>query len=64
MYAVKIDNLSARLLQYILVNPISIAATVFTDNRKEYGPIAKVYDITQTDSNDGLPFKALHTMIH
>jgi hypothetical protein len=64
MYAVKIDNHSARLLQYILVNPISIAATVRSDNRKEYGPIAKVYDITQTYSNDSLPFKALHTMIH
>jgi len=31
---------------------------------KEYKPIAKAYNITQMESNNGLIFKALHTMIH
>jgi len=64
MYAMKIDDFSARSLQYIFVNHISRAAAVCTDNWKGYRPIAKVYDITQINSNNGLNFKALHTMIH
>ena len=35
-----------------------------TDKWKGYRPIAKAYDITQIESNKGLKFKALHTMIH
>jgi hypothetical protein len=64
MYAMKIDDFSAQSLQYIFVNHISREANVTTDKWRGYRPIAKAYDITQIDSNRGLNFKALHTMIH
>lgn len=64
MYAMKIDDFSAQSLQYIFVNHISREAKVITDKWRGYRPIAKVYDITQIESNKGLNFKALHTMIH
>ena len=64
MYAMKIDDFSARSLQYIFVNHISREAQVTTDKWRGYRPIAKAYDITQIESNKGLNFKALHTMIH
>ena len=37
---------------------------VTTDKWRGYRPISKAYDITQIESNRGLNFKALHTMIH
>jgi hypothetical protein len=64
MYAMKIDDFSARSLQYIFVNHISRKANVTTDRWRGYRPISKAYHITQIDSNRGLNFKALHTMIH
>jgi len=64
MYAMRIEDFSARSLQYIFVNNISRSAQVTTDKWKGYRPIAKAYDITQIESNKGLNFKALHTMIH
>jgi hypothetical protein len=64
MYAMSIDNFSAQSLQYIFVNHISREAKVTTDKWKGYRPIGKAYDITQIESNGGLNFKALHTMIH
>jgi len=64
MYAMRIDDFSARSLQYIFVNHISREAKVVTDDWKGYRPIAKAYDIKQIPSNKGLNFKALHTMIH
>ena len=64
MYAMKIDDFSAESLQYIFVNHISREAKVTTDKWRGYRPIAKAYDITQIESNNGLNFKALHTMIH
>lgn len=64
MYAMKIDDFSARSLQYIFVNHISREARVTTDKWRGYRPIAKAYDIDQIESNKGLNFKALHTMIH
>lgn len=64
MYALKIDNFSAESLQYIFVNHISRDAKVITDKWRGYRPIAKAYDIAQIESNNGLNFKALHTMIH
>ena len=60
----RIEDFSARSLQYIFVNNISREAQVTTDKWKGYGPIAKAYDITQIESNNGLNFKALHIMIH
>ena len=64
MYAMKIEDFSAQSLQYIFVNHISRKAKVTTDKWKGYRPIAKAYDITQIESNNGMNFKALHTMIH
>jgi hypothetical protein len=64
MYAMKIDDFSAQSLQYIFINHISREAKVTTDKWRGYRPIAKVYDIEQIESNNGLNFKALHTMIH
>lgn len=64
MYAMRIEDFSARSLQYIFVNHISREAKVTTDKWRGYRPIAKAYDITQIESNAGLNFKALHTMIH
>ncbi|ADV50960.1 hypothetical protein Celal_3705 [Cellulophaga algicola DSM 14237] len=64
MYAMKIDDFSAQSLQYIFVNHISRNAKITTDKWIGYSPIAKAYDITQIESNGGLNFKALHTMIH
>lgn len=64
MYAMSIDDFSAQSLQYIFVNHINREAKVTTDKWRGYKPIAKVYDITQIESNKGLNFKALHTMIH
>lgn len=64
MYAMRIDDFSARSLQYIFINNISREAKITTDKWKGYGPIAKAYDINQIESNNGANFKALHTMIH
>lgn len=64
MYAMKIDDFSAQSLQYIFINHISREAQVTTDLWRGYRPIAKAYNITQVESNRGLNFKALHTMIH
>jgi len=64
MYALNIKDFSARSLQYIFIKHIDRKAKVTTDKWKGYRPIAKAYDITQVDSEKGLNFKALHTMIH
>ncbi len=64
MYAMRIEDFSARSLQYIFVNNISREAKVTTDKWKGYRPIAKAYDISQIESANGANFKALHTMIH
>ena len=64
MYAMRIEDFSARSLQYIFVNHISRDAKITTDKWRGYRPIAKAYNITQIESNSGLNFKTLHTMIH
>lgn len=64
MYAMRIEDFSAQSLQYIFVNHISRDARVTTDKWRGYRPIAKDYNIKQIESNSGLNFKALHTMIH
>ncbi|CAH8281964.1 ISXO2 transposase-like protein [Mariniflexile fucanivorans] len=64
MYAMKIEDFSARSLQYMFIKHISRDANVTTDKWKGYRPIAKAYNINQIESNKGLNFKALHTMIH
>ena len=64
MYSIKIDDYSAKELNKMFVMHISKEAEVITDLWKGYRPIMKQYDITQIESNHGLNFKALHTMIH
>lgn len=64
MYAMRIDDFSAESLQYIFVKHINRDAKITTDKWKGYRPISKAYNITQIESNNGLNFKALHTMIH
>ncbi len=64
MYSIKIDNYSSKELKKLFEKHISVEATVTTDKWKGYRPLMKQYDITQINSNKGLSFKALHTMIH
>lgn len=64
MYAMRIEDFSAQSLQYMFINHISRDAKVTTDKWRGYRPIAKAYNIKQIESNSGLNFKALHTMIH
>jgi hypothetical protein len=64
MYSQKIDNFSAKELKTIFDAHIDKNAKVTTDKWKGYRPIAQAYDIEQINSNGGLNFKALHTMIH
>jgi transposase-like protein len=64
MYAMKINDFSAESLQYIFIKHIDRSASVTTDKWRGYRPIKKAYNINQIDSNNGLNFKALHTMIH
>lgn len=64
MYSLNIDNYSGKELGKIFEKHISTEANVVTDKWKGYRPLMKQYDITQIESNHGLNFKALHTMIH
>ena len=64
MYSMRIEDFSAKSLQYIFINHISREANVTTDKWRGYKPISKVYNITQIDSERGRNFKAIHTMIH
>lgn len=62
-YALKIKDFSAKSLRTIFAKHISTEAEITTDEWKGYRPI-KEYKIEQIPSNNGLNFKALHTMIH
>jgi len=64
MYAMRIDNYSSKELKKLFVKHISEEAEVTTDLWKGYRPLIGGYDIIQIESNGGLNFKALHTMIH
>lgn len=64
MYAMRINNYSSRELEKIFLKHISQEAKVCTDLWRSYRPLMKEYDIKQVESNKGLNFKALHTMIH
>jgi len=64
MYALKIDNFSAKELEKIFDKHIDEDAKITTDLWKGYRPLFKDYDITQIKSNNGRNFIALHTMIH
>ena len=65
MYAMKIDDFSAKSLQYIFVNHISRQAQVTTDKWRGYRPIAKAYNITQIESQNGFEdFNSIIIIIH
>ena len=64
MYALKIENFSAKELKRIFDKHIDAKASITTDLWKGYRPIAKEYDIKQIESNSGKNFKILHIMIH
>lgn len=64
MYSMKIENYSAKELKKLFDAHISTDATVTTDIWKGYKPLMKEYNISQIESDNGLNFKALHTMIH
>jgi transposase-like protein len=63
-YALKIKDFSSGSLVGIFDKHINFDAKVTTDEWRGYGPIAKNYPINQIPSNNGLNFKALHTMLH
>jgi len=64
MYAMLIDDFSAKSLSIIFDKHIDKSAQVRTDQWKGYRPLSKDYKITQIPSDNGGNFKALHTMIH
>lgn len=64
MYALQIDNFSAKELQAIFDKHIDQNAEITTDKWRGYRPLFKDYNITQIESNQGKNFMALHTMIH
>jgi len=64
MYSMKILNYSAKELKRIFVEHISKEAKVKTDCWRGYRPLMKDYEITQIESDGGVNFKALHTMVH
>ncbi len=64
MYALKIDNFSAKELEKIFIKHIDENAIVTTDLWRGYRPLFEDYNITQIESNNGKNFIALHTMIH
>ncbi len=64
MYAMGIDNYSSKELKKLFDKHISEEAEVTTDCWKGYRPLMDEYNIVQVESNGGLNFQALHTMIH
>jgi transposase-like protein len=64
MYSMKIENYSHKELNTIFEKHISPEAKVTTDKWKGYKPLTKIYDIEQIESDHGMNFIALHTMIH
>ncbi len=64
MYIMKIDNYSSKELRRIFDKHISKEAEVLTDKWKGYRPMMTDYKIDQIESDSGMNFKMLHTMIH
>lgn len=48
----------------MFIKHIDRTTKLIADKWKGYRPIAKAYNITQIESDNGMNFKALHTMIH
>jgi transposase-like protein len=64
MYALRIDNFSAKELKTLFDKHIDKNARITTDLWRGYRPLSGEYDITQIESNNGQNFIALHTMVH
>jgi len=64
MYSMKIDNYSSKELKRMFDKHISDKAMVVTDKWKGYRPLMAQFNIEQIESDHGMNFKALHTMIH
>lgn len=64
MYAMVINDFSAKSLVLIFEKHIDVKAKVTTDLWKGYRPLSKEFTIEQIPSNNGANFPALHTMIH
>lgn len=64
MYALRIDNFSAKELKTLFDKHIDKNARITTDLWRGYRPLSEEYDITQIESNNGQNFIALHTMVH
>lgn len=64
MYAMKIENYSAKELVKLFDKHISKEAEVVTDEWKGYRPLTADYNIEQIQSEGGMNFQKLHTMIH
>ena len=64
MYAMRVEDFSARSLRYIFVSNISTSAQIITEKRKGYRPIAKASNIVQIESVKALNFMAIHVMKH
>jgi len=64
MYINAIDNYSSAELINIFASHISPEAEITTDKWRVYIPLKNDFNITQIESNSGLNFKKLHTMIH
>lgn len=63
-YTFRIDDYKSKSLRPMFEKHIDKSAKITTDNWRGYTPLATEYNITQIDSNNGLNFKALHTIIH
>ena len=59
MYALKIDNYSAKELETIFDKHIDKSLKITTDKRKGYRPLFGDYNIMQIESNKGMNFLAL-----
>jgi transposase-like protein len=64
MYIKQIDDYSSKELKTIFTKHISTDAVVTTDKWRGYAPLKEEFKIIQEESNSGLNFKKLHTMIH
>ena len=64
VYALKIDDYSAKSLKIIFDKHISTNANIDTDKWKGYRPLMKKYNITQSLSDKGKGMPQMHIVIH
>lgn len=64
VYAMRIDDYSAKSLNKIFDSHICTSADVTTDKWAGYIPLGTKYNITQKLSSNGLNFKQMHHVIH